>query len=196
MGLVLARGLDAYSQTGRLPETPVWTALARRAGLDPGRFDAAHPILAGLFQPSTTPGLMPVTPYWDNLRVRYEANAGRFVHYHPFLGRLVERDARVREALASANAPGGPGDDTGPAGGGGAGSGGTNPATLPGLPGDSAGGGGPGGGSTGTGVHVGGGPGVRSVPEPPGAMLATLGIAFVLGLLMARFVGGMRPARA
>lgn len=212
MGLVLARALDQYSRTGQLPDTPLWARLAARQVTNPAAFELRAPILRGLLQPAQTVGLMPTTPYWSELRMRYDLNAARFMHYHPFLGRLMERDALVRQAPAQATtttwpdaespAPLASGTGDGSRGGGDPSAPGSVPAPAPVSP---IGGGGlplaggfPGvdggivGGSATGSATVATQP-FQAVPEPPGALLGTLGLAFGLGLLMARSLVSQRP---
>lgn len=86
------RGVESYSTTGHMPDTPAWNALEARHDLDPERFDAHHPTLAGLFTPTSCVGKLPDTPFWGDKENRYLTNPARFATHHPlFLAEIVAR---------------------------------------------------------------------------------------------------------
>lgn len=152
-------GVANYSQTGHVPNTPLWNALANRYALNPARFDANHPRLEGLFSPPATIGMLPTGAYWDNLRHRYTIDAPRFDANHPGLAPLLALDNWAQHVQPP------PPQVPPPITGGGQGS------VTP--PGSGGGEGGQGGGN-----GHGGGPchPPGTVPEPPSLGLGLIGV--------------------
>jgi hypothetical protein len=88
-------GVASYVSTGDVPGTPFWNAMEMRRAVNPERFDARRPNIAGFLRPPAVLGMLPKGPIIADLVRRYELDSANFTYYHPWWGNFF----RLRDSV-------------------------------------------------------------------------------------------------